>query len=206
MSIPTTVTSLGSTPAAPGGVGLIEAGRKTVTAVRVCWNQTIGMPSYRIPHLPDRAGRDALLRLHDRTGPDVLEVLEAAAVQPPEGTEPRIHHLRGNVRGYATITLAAFEERAHSRLSAPCSEGSHSAPVPPPFPTAEAVLQHVFGQPRSAPLPPHEDLTEPQQRAVRTLAEMGEDTCRWGNFMLTLSAWAYSPSRWSSARTRDSTK
>ncbi|MFF5258969.1 HEAT repeat domain-containing protein [Actinomadura viridis] len=130
----------------------------------------------------------AMARL-EITAPEVLDVLEEAAAQPPEGSAPEIHHLYGNVRGYATITLAAIEERAHPRILGAMLKGLTLSSGPDAFPTAEAVLQHVFGKPGSAPLPPYEDLTEPQQRAVRTLAEMGNDTWRWGNFQLMLSAW-----------------
>jgi HEAT repeat protein len=142
-------------------------------------------------------GGDALLRCAaaialarlEVTDPEVLEVLEAAAVQPPEGSALGIHHLNGNVRGYATITLAAVEERAHPRLLGAMLKGLALSSGPAAFPTVEAVLQHVFGQPMSAPLPPYEDLTEPQRRAMRTLAEMGDDTWCWGNLILMLSAW-----------------
>ncbi|WP_176611472.1 hypothetical protein [Actinomadura sp. WMMB 499] len=48
------------------------------------------------------------------------------------------------------------------------------------------MLRHVFGKPGSV-LPPYEVLTEPQQPAMRTLAEMGDDTWCWGNF--TSSLW-----------------
>jgi hypothetical protein len=45
--------------------------------------------------------------------------------------------------------------------------------------------------PRGAPhpLPPYDQLTEPQQRVVRTLADLGPGTWRWGNFMSLLQAW-----------------
>ncbi|SPT52178.1 HEAT repeat domain-containing protein [Actinomadura madurae] len=153
-------------------------------------------------------GQDALLRCASAialarlevTDPDVLDVLEAAAVQPPENSEPGIHHLDGNVRGYATITLSGIEERAHPRLLGALLKGLALSSGPDAFPTAEAVLQHVFGQPRSTPLPPFAELTEPQQLAVRTLAEMGDDTWRWGNFMLMLSSWGL-PSRRAKCRT-----
>ncbi|MBG6092632.1 HEAT repeat domain-containing protein [Actinomadura viridis] len=130
----------------------------------------------------------ALARL-EVTDQEVLDVLEAAAAQPPEPSTPNIHHLYGAVRGYATITLAAVEEQAHPRLLGAMLKGLALSSGPAAFPTAEAVLQHVFGKPGTSPLPPYEDLTEPQQRAVRTLAEMGDDTWCWGNFMLILSAW-----------------
>ncbi|GLZ08232.1 hypothetical protein Acsp03_56980 [Actinomadura sp. NBRC 104412] len=154
------------------------------------------------------AGEDPLLRYAsaialarlDVTDTDVLDVLETAAVQPPEDSEPRIRHLHGNLRGFATITLAAIEERTHPRLLGAMLDGLALSSGPDAFPTAEAVLQHVFGQPRSGPLPPFAELTEPQQRAVRTLAEMGDDTWRWGNFMLLLSAWGL-PSQQAECRT-----
>jgi hypothetical protein len=130
----------------------------------------------------------ALARLGD-TSPQVLQVLEAVAAQPPEDSVPGIHHLGGNVRGYATITLAAVEDKAHPKLLGAMLKGLALSSGPAAFAPAEAVLQHVFDRPATAPLPPYEQLTEPQQRAVRTLAEMGDDTWRWGNFMLMLSAW-----------------
>ncbi|TDB76129.1 HEAT repeat domain-containing protein [Actinomadura sp. KC216] len=140
----------------------------------------------------------ALARLDD-TGPDVLDTLEAAATQPPEHTAPGVHHLDGNMRGYATMTLAEVEEGAHPRLLGAMLKGLALSSGPEAFPTVDAVLRHVFGQPGDAPRPPFEELTEPQQRTVRTLAEMGDDTWRWGNFTLMLSAWGL-PSRQADCR------
>lgn len=130
----------------------------------------------------------ALARLGG-TGPDVLDVLETAAVQPPEGSEPGLLHLEGNLRGYVTMTLAAAGEKTRPRILGAMLEGLALSSGPEAFPTVEAVLQHAFGQPGRAPLPPYEELTEPQRRTVRTLAEMGDDTWRWGNFTMMLRAW-----------------
>jgi hypothetical protein len=39
------------------------------------------------------------------------------------------------------------------------------------------------------PLPPYGELTEPQQRVVRTLADHGPDTWRWANFISIMRTW-----------------
>jgi hypothetical protein len=57
------------------------------------------------------------------------------------------------------------------------------------FPVAAAALRLAFPRGAPHPLPPYSQLAEPQQRVVRTLAGLGSDTWRWGNFMLILRAW-----------------
>ncbi|MEW2355862.1 HEAT repeat domain-containing protein [Spirillospora sp. NPDC029432] len=120
---------------------------------------------------------------------EVLGALEEAAVRPPEQDVSGLIHLNGNLRGLATQTLALVEEPAHPRLLGAMLKGLALSSGPEAFATAEAVLRTVFGQPEGAPLPPYDELTEPQRRAVRTLAEMDDETWRWGNFMMILGAW-----------------
>jgi hypothetical protein len=54
---------------------------------------------------------------------------------------------------------------------------------------ADAALRMAFPRGAPHPLPPYNQLTEPQQRTVRTLADLGPDTWRWGNFTSILRAW-----------------
>jgi hypothetical protein len=54
---------------------------------------------------------------------------------------------------------------------------------------ATAALRLAFPRGAPHPLPPYNQLAEPQQRVVRTLAGLGSDTWRWGNFMSILRAW-----------------
>jgi hypothetical protein len=57
------------------------------------------------------------------------------------------------------------------------------------FPMTIAALRLAFPSGASDPLPPFGELTELQQRVVRTLAELGPGTWRWGNFMAILRNW-----------------
>jgi hypothetical protein len=57
------------------------------------------------------------------------------------------------------------------------------------FPMTAAALRLTFPRGAPHPLPPYDQLTEPQQRVVRTLADLGPGTWRWGNFMSLLQAW-----------------
>ena len=57
------------------------------------------------------------------------------------------------------------------------------------FPMTSAALRLAFPGGAPDPLPPLGELTELQQRVVRTLAGLGPETWRWVNFMEILRNW-----------------
>ncbi|MBA9007690.1 HEAT repeat domain-containing protein [Thermomonospora cellulosilytica] len=124
----------------------------------------------------------------------VIGELAAVAAEPPgaqdDGEESGAPFLfmEGDLRGYAAATLAALDGEVGARAAEAMIEGLARTSQTGSFNTAAAVLQLVFGEPRQ-PLPPLEELTDLQRKAVRTLAEMGPETWRWGNFMGILRAW-----------------
>ena len=131
----------------------------------------------------------ALARLGD-AGADVTGVLAAACVEPPEpGPEPTVRFLDGNLRGYAAQTLAMLDGHLPPPALKAVLDGLARASGTAAFPVATAALQLTFPRGAPHPLPPYHQLTEPQQRVVRTLADLEPDTWRWGNFMLILRAW-----------------
>ena len=131
----------------------------------------------------------ALARLGD-AGPDVTGVLAAACVDPPQpGPEPTVRFLGGDLRGYAAQALALLDDRLPPSALDAVLDGLARASGVAAFPVAAAALRLAFPRGAPHPLPPYSQLAEPQQRVVRTLAGLGSDTWRWGNFMLILRAW-----------------
>lgn len=131
----------------------------------------------------------ALARLGD-AGADVTGVLAAACVEPPEpGPEPTVRFLGGDLRGYAAQTLAALDGHLPPAALDAVLDGLARASGTGAFPVTAAALRLAFPRGAPRPLPPYSQLTELQQRVVRTLAGLEPDTWRWGNFTLLLRAW-----------------
>lgn len=57
------------------------------------------------------------------------------------------------------------------------------------FAPATAALRLTFGAQGSATRAPYDALTEPQRRTVRVLADLGEETWQWLNFIEIVRAW-----------------
>ncbi|MGI5493236.1 HEAT repeat domain-containing protein [Microtetraspora malaysiensis] len=131
----------------------------------------------------------ALARL-DVLDPEIIGALASASVDPPEADAvPGVHFLEGDPRAYASQTLAALDAKLPAESVDSVLEGlSRSAEVAT-FSMATAALRLTFGEGAPRPLPPFEELTEPQQRVVRVLAELGPETWRWGNFVEIVRAW-----------------
>ena len=131
----------------------------------------------------------ALARLGD-AGPDVTGVLAAACADPPQpGPEPAVRFLGGDLRGYAAQALAMLDDRLPPSALDAVLDGLARTSGTAAFPMAAAALRLAFPRGAPHPLPPYNQLTEPQQRTVRTLADLGSGTWRWGNFMSILQAW-----------------
>lgn len=69
------------------------------------------------------------------------------------------------------------------------TDGLGAATGPGSFAVTEAALRLAFGPQRLAELPAFADLTSPQQRLVRTLARLGDNTWNWYNFLEILRSW-----------------
>ena len=95
----------------------------------------------------------------------------------------------GSLRGYAARALALLDDRLPPSALDAVLDGLARASGMAAFPVAAAALRLAFPRGAPHPLPPYSQLAEPQQRVVRTLAGLGSDTWRWGNFMLILRAW-----------------
>lgn len=124
------------------------------------------------------------------TDADVAGVLAAACVDPPEpGPEPTVRFLGGDLRGYAARTLAGLGDHLPLSVLDAVLDGLARTSEIAAFPMAAAALRLTFPRGAPRPLPPYNQLTEPQQRAVRTLAGLDPGTWRWGNFTSILRAW-----------------
>jgi hypothetical protein len=144
------------------------------------------------------SGPEPLLRWADAialarlgvAGADVAGVLAAACVEPPQpGPEPTVRFHGGDLRGYAAQALAALDGHLPPSALGTVLDGLARTSGTAAFPMADAALRMAFPRGAPHPLPPYNQLTEPQQRVVRTLAGLGPDTWRWGNFTSILRAW-----------------
>jgi hypothetical protein len=123
-------------------------------------------------------------------GADVIGVLAVASVEPPQpGPGPAVSFLGGDLRGYAAQTLAMLDGHLPPFALDAVLDGLARTSGIAAFPMTAAALRLTFPRGAPHPLPPYDQLTEPQQRVVRTLADLGPGTWRWGNFMSLLQAW-----------------
>jgi hypothetical protein len=123
-------------------------------------------------------------------GADVIGVLAVASVEPPQpGPGPAVSFLGGDLRGYAAQTLAMLDGHLPPFALEAVLDGLARTSGIAAFPMTAAALRLTFPRGAPHPLPPYDQLTEPQQRVVRTLADLGPGTWRWGNFMSLLQAW-----------------
>ncbi len=131
----------------------------------------------------------ALARL-DVLDPDVIGALASASIDPPEAdVVPGVHFMEGDGRAYASQTLAALDVRLPAESVDAVLEGLSRSSEIAVFSMATAALRLTFEEAAPRPLPPFEELTEPRQRVVRVLAELGPETWRWGDFIEILRAW-----------------
>jgi HEAT repeat protein len=122
--------------------------------------------------------------------PDVLGALAAASEDPPQsGPGPSVHFLDGNLKGYAAQALAALDGHLPADVIDGVLHGLARSEQVAAFPMAVAALRLAFPGGVPDALPPFGELTELQQRVVRTLAELGPETWHWGNFRAILRNW-----------------
>lgn len=121
--------------------------------------------------------------------PDVLGALAVASEDPPPGAEPPVHFLDGNLKGYAAQALAALGGDLPADVLDGVLHGLARSEQVAAFPMTSAALRLAFPDGAPDPLPALGELTDLQQRVVRTLAELGPDTWRWGNFTEILRNW-----------------
>jgi HEAT repeat protein len=122
---------------------------------------------------------------------EVINVLAAASTDPPEaGAGPAtVHFHDGDLRAYAAQTLVLLEERPPAEAVDAVLSGLSQTSEVAAFSMTTAALRLTFPGGAPDPLPPFQDLTEPQRRAVRILAELAPETWRWGNFLAIMQSW-----------------
>jgi hypothetical protein len=143
------------------------------------------------------SGPEPLLRWADAialarlgvTGADVIEVLAAATMEPPQpGPGPAVSFLGGDLRAYAAKTLAMLDSPLPPSALDAVLDGLARTSGIAALPMTTAALRLTFPRGAPHPLPPCGQLTEPQQRVIRILADLGPGTWRWGNFTSILRA------------------
>ncbi|RAY15772.1 HEAT repeat domain-containing protein [Actinomadura craniellae] len=120
------------------------------------------------------------------TGPEVIAELAAFAARPPE--DSGVLFLDGDLRGLSATVLAELADPPPEAAAA-LLDGLSRTSETSSFTITAAALRMVFGPDARRPLPPHAELTDVQRRAVRTLADLDEETWRWLNFTEILDHW-----------------
>lgn len=134
------------------------------------------------------AAATALARL-GAADAEVIGELAACSVNPPDQDEPAVHFLEGDLRGYASSSLALLDGQVPADVVASVLDGLSRTSEIASFAVAAAALRLAFGPRRPSPRPPYDDLTELQRRTVRTLADLDTKTWHWVNFTDILRAW-----------------
>lgn len=125
----------------------------------------------------------------------VLAELAATEANPPEPGPPDILFHDGDLRGYAAASLTLFADSHPSEALDAVTDGLAATSGPASFAVTSAALRLAFGPQRTGSLPRFTDLDGPQQRVIRVLASLDEDTWRWGNFLGILRAWGLPKNR-----------
>jgi hypothetical protein len=129
----------------------------------------------------------ALTRLGDG-GPQVTGELAACLVNPPAVGKPGIRFFEGDLRGYAAISLASLGDDAPAQAVTAVLDGLAACSGWDAIAVTEAALRLTFGARPVRPLPGFDELSQGQQRVVRTLAALG-GPWQLVNFTDILRAW-----------------
>ncbi|MER5603896.1 HEAT repeat domain-containing protein [Streptomyces sp. NPDC002265] len=116
----------------------------------------------------------------------VLAELAAAEAEPPE---PGVLFHGGDLRGYAAASLTLLADRFPQEALDAVTDGLSATSGPASFPVAAAALRLAFAEPGPNGPPKFDELTEPQQRLIRTLGSLDTDTWRWANFCEIVRQW-----------------
>ncbi|OIK23665.1 hypothetical protein VT52_031345 [Streptomyces malaysiense] len=119
---------------------------------------------------------------------DVAAELVAAARDPAPG-EPPIPFHEGDLRGYSAASLTLLAEVYPREALDAVTDGLAATSGPASFPLATAALRLAFGEPGTDGPGAFTELTEPQRRLVRVLAELDRATWQWANFWGIVRSW-----------------
>lgn len=97
--------------------------------------------------------------------------------------------LKGDLRAYASQTLATLDGHLPPHALRAVLDGLARTSEVAAFSMIAAALRLTFPDGAPHPLPPFDELTEPQRRVVRILAGLGQETWRWGNFISIIRSW-----------------
>ncbi|WP_436787920.1 hypothetical protein [Yinghuangia sp. YIM S10712] len=120
------------------------------------------------------------------TDEEVVAVLAAAVVEPPEQDAPGVAFHAGDLRGYASVALVAMDRTVAVGALDALLTGLARTSGPSAFAVTSAVLYVAFGADKPRPLPAYDELDDVTRKVVHALAELDERTWRWGNFLLML--------------------
>ncbi|ADG87769.1 HEAT repeat domain-containing protein [Thermobispora bispora] len=129
----------------------------------------------------------ALARL-GRTDPEVIAALTAAMASMPLASPEDLHFHDGNTRDYAALALGAVADRVPPEAV----DGVLDALARHRYLTKEmvgAALRLAFPDGPLRRVPPFAELTAPQRRLVRILADLDPDSWRGCHFDRTLQKW-----------------
>ncbi|TXS54417.1 HEAT repeat domain-containing protein [Streptomyces sp. t39] len=118
-----------------------------------------------------------------------VAVLATLCADEDEPSDHGIPFHEGDLRGYAAASLTVLGERHPGEALEAVTSGLSRTSGIAAFAVTSAALRLAFGDGRPASLPAYTDLTPAQQRLMRTLASLDDDTWMWGNFLEILRSW-----------------
>lgn len=121
--------------------------------------------------------------------PKVIRELADCCASPPEQGEPGVAFYEGDLRGYASNSLALLGVEVVAEALTSLLEGLSRTSGHGAVAVAAAVLRMTFGAERLPSRPPYEDLTELQRCTIEVLAELDEETWHWASFIEILRSW-----------------
>jgi hypothetical protein len=95
-----------------------------------------------------------------------------------------VRFLDGDLRAYASQTLAMLDGHLPPHALNAVLDGLARSSGLAALSVTAAALRLTFPHGAPHPLPPFDELTEPQRQVVRILAGLGPETRRWGQLHL----------------------